>query len=135
MAENNPGDVLTCDWNPVVGCVKYSPGCKYCWLLEGIYPWQQRLGHIPTRQDPKTPYFPPGRMTEKALAAKNGLVGVCQHGDLFWDKTHRLAQVHDTLDLIDTVAPKKIAQRQRAGRACPESTSSGRSGWSACASS
>jgi len=119
MAENNPGDILTCDWNPFVGCVKYSPGCKHCWLLEGIYPWHQRLGHIPIDQDPKTPHFIPRRMTEKSLAAKNGIIGVCQHGDLFWDKITD-KQVNEILDLIDTVAPKKIAQRQKAGRPAPK---------------
>jgi hypothetical protein len=24
MAKNNPGDILTGDWNPVIGCEKYS---------------------------------------------------------------------------------------------------------------
>jgi len=27
MAKNNPGDILTCDWNPVIGCERYSAGC------------------------------------------------------------------------------------------------------------
>jgi protein gp37 len=119
MAENNPGDILTCDWNPFVGCVKYSPGCKNCWLLEGIYPWQQRLGNIPTAQNPMNPYFFKDRITEKALSAKNGIVGVCQHGDLFWDKVTD-QQINTVLDIIDTVAPKKIAQRQKAGRPAPK---------------
>jgi len=119
MAENNPGDILTCDWNPFVGCVKYSPGCKYCWFLDGIYPWQQRLRNIPAGKHPQNPHFFEDRMTEQALSSKNGIVGVCQHGDLFWDKITD-KQVNQVLDLIDTVAPKKIAQRHKAGRPAPK---------------
>lgn len=119
MAKNNPGDVLTCDWNPFVGCERLSAGCARCWLLDGIYPWQQRLGNIPAGQAPGTPLFFPTRWTNKALAAKNGIVGVCQHGDLFWDAITD-AQIHKTLDIVDAVAPQKIAQRRRAGRSSPK---------------
>ncbi len=47
MAENNPCDILTSDWNPIIGCQRYSPGCKSCWWFDGIMPWQQRLGNLP----------------------------------------------------------------------------------------
>jgi protein gp37 len=36
MAKNNPGDVLTCNWNPVIGCRRYSEGCRSCWYLDGV---------------------------------------------------------------------------------------------------
>jgi protein gp37 len=58
-------------------------------------------------------------MTERSLQSKNGIVGVCQHGDLFWDKVTD-QQVNDILDIIDAVAPNKIAQRQKAGRPAPK---------------
>ena len=86
MAQKNPGDILTCDWNPFVGCERLSAGCARCWFLDGIYPWQQRLGNIPADQAPDDPLFFSKRWTKEALAAKNGIVGVCQHGDLFWDR-------------------------------------------------
>jgi protein gp37 len=119
MAESSPGDVLTGDWNPFVGCVRYSPGCARCWFLDGIYPWQQRLKNIPADQAPDDPLFFPKRWTEQALAAKNGIVGVCQHGDLFWDRITD-EQIHKTLDIVDAVAPKKIARRRRAGLPAPK---------------
>lgn len=47
MAKKNPGDILSSDWNPVIGCERFSAGCASCWYLDGIFPWQQRLGNIP----------------------------------------------------------------------------------------
>jgi len=47
MAKKNPGDILTSDWNPVVGCQRYSAGCRDCWWLDGIMPWQKRLKNLP----------------------------------------------------------------------------------------
>lgn len=85
MAKNNPGDVLSCDWNPVIGCEKYSEGCRGCWYLEGIFPWQQRLGNIPDWVQPNTSHIFDNRMTEKNLKTKKGIIGVVQHGDLFWE--------------------------------------------------
>ena len=119
MAEKNPGDVLTCDWNPFVGCERYSPGCDNCWFLDGIYPWQQRLGNIPAGAQASEPHFFEERLAEKALMAKNGIVGICQHGDLFWDRVTD-EQVHRVLDMIDAVAPRKIAQRIKARRPPPK---------------
>lgn len=119
MAENNPGDILTCDWNPFVGCERYSAGCARCWFLDGIYPWQQRLGNIPVEQVPDEPYFVETRMSASALKSKNGIVGICQHGDLFWDKITD-AQVNEVLDIIDAIAPDKIQQRVKARRPAPK---------------
>lgn len=119
MAEKNPGDILTCDWNPFVGCERYSAGCARCWFLDGIYPWQQRLGNIPAAQAPDVPLFVEKRMSASALASKNGIVGVCQHGDLFWDKITD-EQVNKVLDIIDAVAPNKIEQRKKSRRPAPK---------------
>lgn len=119
MAENNAGDILTCDWNPFVGCERYSPGCAKCWFLDGIYPWQQRLGNIPIDQAMDEPLFIAKRLSEKALKQKNGIVGICQHGDLFWEKITD-AQINSVLDIVDAVAPKKIARRRRDGRPTPK---------------
>ena len=119
MAENNPGDILTCDWNPFVGCERTSPGCARCWFLDGIFPWQQRLGNIPADQRPDQPLFLEKRLSADALKGKNGIVGVCQHGDLFWDSVTD-TQVHEVLDVIDEVAPAKIAKRLAAGRPAPK---------------
>lgn len=52
-------------------------------------------------------------MIERSLASKNGIVGICQHGDLLWGKIPDQL-VNDALNLIDAVAPQKIAQRQKA---------------------
>lgn len=86
MAKKNPGDILTCDWNPVIGCERYSAGCAGCWYLDGIFPWQQRLGNIPTDVHPNEHYVFENRLTEASLRPKRGIVGVVQHGDLFWDQ-------------------------------------------------
>lgn len=106
MAKHNPGDVLSCDWNPVIGCQRYSAGCAHCWYLDGIFPWQQRLGNIPTGVDPTASYAFPRRLSAESLKPKNGIVGVVQHGDLFYD-AHPDTLIHRVLDLVDEVAPKK----------------------------
>lgn len=119
MAKNNAGDVLTGDWNPIVGCVRYSAGCKNCWFLDGIFPWQQRLGNIPPEIKADEPYYPEKRWHTDSLKTKNGIIGICQHGDLFWDKVSD-ERVHGVLDIIDEVAPKKIRTRRKAGRTPPK---------------
>ena len=43
MAKKNLGDVLTGDWNPIIGCAKCSPGCRKCWYLDALFPWLKRL--------------------------------------------------------------------------------------------
>jgi len=84
MAKNNPGDVLTCDWNPVIGCRRYSEGCRSCWYLDGIFPWQQRLGNIPPHVLPTESHVFDKRLNSESLRMKNGIVGIVQHGDLFF---------------------------------------------------
>ncbi len=121
MAKNNPGDILTGDWNPVVGCDRASLGCRKCWFLDGIFGWQQRLGNIPPEVSPHQAFVFEKRMTIESLKPKKGIVGVVQHGDLFWEKVD-LAIIHRTLDLIEEVAvtkkkiPKYVLWSKRAER-------------------
>jgi protein gp37 len=119
MAKNNPSDILTGDWNPVVGCQRYSAGCLSCWWIDGIMPWQQRLGNLPASlrenesltMENVTVVKPDGkkrkggpqmvnRLTLDSLKGKSGIVGVVQHGDLFWDKTSDEV-IHRVLDIVD----------------------------------
>jgi len=106
MAKHNPGDILSGDWNPVIGCSRYSAGCVGCWYLEGIFPWQQRLGNIPAGVLPGQSYAFEKRLCAEALKPKNGIVGIVQHGDLFYE-AHPDRLIHRVLDVIDEVAPKK----------------------------
>ena len=78
MAKHNPCDILTGDWNPVIGCQRYSAGCRNCWFLDFIFPWQKRLGNIPQQVPPDAPHVFEERMTVASLKPKNGIVGVCQ---------------------------------------------------------
>jgi len=106
MAKNNACDVLTGDWNPIIGCQRYSAGCRKCWFLDALFPWQQRLGRISPEVQPNTPYVFEERLNSAYLRPKNGIVGVCQHGDLFWDLIPD-ALIHRVLDVIDRTAPTK----------------------------
>ncbi|MBP7095423.1 MAG: DUF5131 family protein [Spirochaetia bacterium] len=106
MAKKNPGDVLSGDWNPVIGCERCSAGCRACWYLDGIFPWQQRLGNIPAGVRPDESHAFPKRLSEEALYPKNGIVGVVQHGDLFWDKVSE-ATIDQVLSIVDAVAARK----------------------------
>ncbi len=100
------GDILNGDWNPVIGCERYSAGCRLCWYLDGIFPWQQRLGNIPKTVDPSDMHVFEARLTEKVLKQKKGIIGVVQHGDLFRDAVPT-ALIHSVLSIIDTVAREK----------------------------
>lgn len=80
------GDILTGDWNPIIGCERYSAGCRLCWYLDGIFPWQQRLGNIPANVSPNEHHVFTTRLDANELRKKKGIVGVVQHGDLFWDR-------------------------------------------------
>jgi len=111
MAKHNPGDILTCDWNPVVGCARYSAGCRRCWWLDGVMPWQQRLGNLPASLAEGTPEVVSARFDAAKLRPKRGLVGVVQHGDLFWDAIPDVV-IHQVLDLVDQVAGER-ADRNR----------------------
>lgn len=115
MAKNNPGDILTCDWNPVVGCKRYSAGCRDCWWLDGIMPWQKRLGNLPAGLVEGSPALLPARLDSGKLRAKRGIVGVVQHGDLFWDAVSDTV-IDEVLDVVDAVGRER-ADRNRQRRA------------------
>lgn len=112
MAKNNPGDILTGDWNPVVGCSRYSPGCRDCWWLDGIMPWQKRLRNLPATMKDNQSVVLDQRFDPKKLSPKKGIVGVVQHGDLFWDKIPDEV-IDRVLDLVDQVAAKRIRKNER----------------------
>ncbi len=119
MAKNNPADVLSCDWNPVVGCNRYSKGCRNCWFMAegGIFEQQQRVGNIPEGVNPTEKHVCDNRLSEKYLRSKKGIVGVVQHGDLFcdWNGEGALGATNGSydevimsvLDIVDTVAAKR----------------------------
>ena len=109
MAKDNECDILTSDWNPVVGCQRYSPGCRDCWWLDGIMPWQKRLGNLPTDLDEGTHKILPARLVGENLRPKKGIVGVVQHGDLFWDRIPE-TEISQVLDIVDAVATDRAAK-------------------------
>lgn len=109
MAKNNPGDILTCDWNPVVGCQRFSAGCRDCWWLDGIMPWQIRLGNLPKTVVEGVPTEMEARFDPAKLRTKRGIVGVVQHGDLFWDQISD-ATISRVLDIVDQVAAEREAK-------------------------
>lgn len=117
MAQNNPGDILTSDWNPVVGCQRCSAGCRDCWWLDGIMPWQIRLGNLPKTVVEGEPSNLDARFDAARLRPKRGIVGVVQHGDLFWDKVSDTT-IDRVLDIVDEVAAERDARnrRRQAGR-------------------
>jgi protein gp37 len=111
MAASVDGDVLTGDWNPLIGCERYSAGCKNCWFLDFMFPWQQRLGNIPSTANPheSTVFREPmvgskgqikPRLNKETLRPKKGIVGVVQHGDLFWDKV-ATSDITKVLEIVD----------------------------------
>lgn len=110
MAKRNPGDILSCDWNPVIGCERFSTACRNCWYLDGIFPWQRRLGNIPRHLESDESHVFDRRLTEAALAGKRGIVGVVQHGDLFWDRVPD-AVIERVLAIVDAVAPRRPATK------------------------
>lgn len=117
MAKNNSGDILTCDWNPVVGCQRYSAGCRDCWWLDGIMPWQIRLGNLPRTVIEGSPTELEARFDPAKLRPKKGIVGVVQHGDLFWDRIPDTT-IGRVLDVVDRVAGERDEKNRRlqAGR-------------------
>ncbi|OYW38271.1 MAG: hypothetical protein B7Z35_07820 [Hydrogenophilales bacterium 12-61-10] len=122
MAKNNPGDILTSDWNPVVGCLRYSAGCRDCWWLDGIMPWQKRLGNLPATVVEGAATEIEARFDPAKLRPKKGIVGVVQHGDLFWDKIPD-ATIARVLDVVDQIAHEREEKNARlpAGR-LPDTT-------------
>lgn len=122
LAKKNPGDILTSDWNPVVGCLRYSAGCRDCWWLDGIMPWQVRLGNLPSTVTEGMPTEIEARFDPAKLRTKKGIVGVVQHGDIFWDKVTD-ATIARVLDIVDQVAREREEKnaRRHAGR-LPDTT-------------
>ena len=122
MAKNNPGDILTSDWNPVVGCSRYSPGCRDCWWLDGIMPWQIRLKNLPTGLSENQAAVIEARFDPAKLWPKKGIVGVIQHGDLFWDAVSDdvITRVLDVVDLVAREREEKNRRRRARGRAPDE---------------
>ena len=76
-------------------------------------PWQQRLGNLPTGLVEGVPAVLTARLDPAKLRLKRGLVGVVQHGDLFWDAIPDTV-IHQVLDLVDQVAGDR-AERNRRG--------------------
>ena len=103
MAKNNPGDILTTTFNALVGCQRYSAGCRDCWFLFSLLPWQKRLGNLPEALIEGTPMVIAERLKPEKLKGMKGIVGVIQHGDLFWDKVSD-ETIHRILDIVDYVA-------------------------------
>lgn len=76
-------------------------------------PWQQRLGNLPTGLVEGVPAVLTARFDPAKLRPKRGIVGVVQHGDLFWDAIPDTV-IHQVLDLVDQVAGDR-AERNRRG--------------------
>jgi protein gp37 len=118
MAKNNPGDILTTTFNALVGCQRYSAGCRDCWFLFSLLPWQKRLGNLPEALIEGTPMVIAERLKPEKLKGMKGIVGVIQHGDLFWDKVSD-ETIHRILDIVDHVADetkKKNVARAAKGK-------------------
>jgi protein gp37 len=110
MAAKNESDILTSDWNPIVGCQRLSAGCRDCWWLDGIAPWQIRLGNLPVTVVEGTSTAIESRFDPAKLRPKTGIVGVVQHGDLFWDKVPD-ATITRVLNVVDQVAHERATRR------------------------
>lgn len=72
-------------------------------------PWQQRLGNLPATLAPGVRLVLPGRLTRENLRPKKGIVGVIQHGDLFWDRISD-AEITQVLEIVDQVAADRAAK-------------------------
>lgn len=112
MAKHKPCDILTSDWNPVVGCQRYSAGCRDCWWLDGIMPWQIRLRNLPESVTEGTSTEIEARLDPAKLRSKKGIVGVVQHGDIFWDKIPD-ATIDRILNIVDQVASEREDKNER----------------------
>lgn len=106
MAKKNEGDILTGDWNPIIGCERYSTACRNCWYLDGIFPWHQRMGLIPSDVISCDATVFEKRMSVDNLKLKSGIVGICQNGDLFWDKVSD-DDIHRVFDIIEKTVHRK----------------------------
>jgi len=101
-----PGEILDCDWNPIQGCEKYSLGCLNCWYMAVIFPIQKRYNRFPASVNPTTHWVFSSRLTTENLRTKNGVIGIVQHGDLFWDGVPDQT-INDVLRIIEETATQK----------------------------
>jgi protein gp37 len=69
-------------------------------------PWQIRLGNLPESVTEGGASELEARFDPAKLRPKKGIVGVVQHGDLFWDKFSD-ATIHRVLDVVDQVAQER----------------------------
>lgn len=111
MAKHNECDILSGAWNPVVGCQRLSVGCRDCWWLDAIMPWQQDQGNLPRSLKEGSVAVIEDRFNPSKLLTKTGIVGIVQHGDLFWDKIED-ATITRVLDVVDQVGKQRRARRQ-----------------------
>lgn len=111
MAKHNECDILSGAWNPVVGCQRLSVGCRDCWWLDAIMPWQQDQGNLPRSLKEGSVAVIEDRFNPSKLLTKTGIVGIVQHGDLFWDKIDD-ATITRVLDVVDQVGKQRRARRQ-----------------------
>lgn len=72
-------------------------------------PWQIRLGNLPETVTEGEPTEIEARFDPAKLRPKKGIVGVVQHGDLFWDKFSDTT-IHRVLDVVDQVAREREAR-------------------------
>lgn len=122
MAKNNPGDILSGDFNPIVGCERLSTGCRSCWWLDGIMPWQIRLKNLPAELTENQALVIESRFDPDKLRPKKGIIGVIQHGDLFWDSVGDdvINRVLDVVDLVAREREEKNRRRVASGQAPDE---------------
>lgn len=64
------------------------------------------MGLIPPDAEPDNPTIFEKRMSVENLKQKSGIVGICQNGDLFWDKIGD-RDIHRVFDIIEETAPRK----------------------------
>ena len=118
MAKHNPGDILTSDWNPIVGCHRYSAGCRDCWWLDGIMPWQIRLGNLPQSVTEGEPTELEARFDPAKLRPKKGIVGVVQHEAAVAAEAvvAAVAQVGVGRQVVPARLPRRQPRRRDAGQ-------------------
>lgn len=85
-------------------------------------PWQQRLGNLPKHLKEGMLEVLPKRLDAKNLSPKKGIVGVVQHGDLFWDgiPDDVITQVLNIVDAVARVRETKNISRKAKGEQLDE---------------
>jgi protein gp37 len=69
-------------------------------------PWQKRLGNLPSTLVEGVPQVIERRLHADRLRPAKGIVGVVQHGDLFWDAVPDDV-IERVLDIVDRVATQR----------------------------